>query len=112
MSDDLTLNKLLDGNVVYLYYWNMADPHGSILKQFCDKTILPGRNEKLSSSSVSGYSIGINSLLEIHVSKDKEVSNVKKFESSINVTEFLNYKDTQRIFLISIESIVTNAFFI
>ena len=105
MNDDFTQSKLMDGSAVFLNYWNMAEPSLTEVKKHYDLTILPGRNEELSSSSVSGYNIGINSLLTTKVSEDKNVSNTEKLEACVKVTEFLTSEKTQKFFFIKKESV-------
>jgi len=105
MGDDFTVSKLRDGSAVFINYWILSDPLASIIKENYDMTTLPGRNEELSAASISGYNIGINSLLATTHSEDENITNKEKLEACIKVTEFLNSKDTQKTFMIEGDSI-------
>ncbi len=105
MSDDFTTNKLFNGKAVFLNYWYLSEPSASNIKINYDMTILPGRNEELSSASINGYNIGINKLLETNASEDKDVSNAEKLEASIKVTEFFISKNLQKKFFVQKESV-------
>jgi len=63
-------------------------------------TILPGRNEELSSTSINGFNIGINRLLETDSSENEEISNAEKLEAAIKVVEFISSKNLQKEFFI------------
>jgi len=96
MSDEFSIAKLLDGNAVFLNYWIMIGGLGDEVKTHYDMTILPGRNEELSSASINGFNIGVNRLLEITESKDEDVSNAEKLEAAIKVAEFISSKNLQK----------------
>jgi len=105
MGDDFTVSKLQDGSAVFINYWILSDPLASIIKKNYDMTTLPGRNEELSAASISGYNIGINSLLATTHSEDENITNKEKLDACIKVAEFLNSKDTQKTFMINGDSI-------
>jgi len=94
MTDDYTYGKLFDGKAVFLNYWMMTGNISTEIKEHYDMTILPGRNEELSSASINGFNIGINKLLEI--TEPKSITNTEKLEAAIKVTEFLISKDLQK----------------
>jgi len=97
MSDSFTFNKLYDGKAVFLNYWIPGEPLASMVKKHYNMTILPGRNEELSSTSESGFNIGINRLLEITESNDKNVTNAEKLEAAVRVAEFITSKDFHKM---------------
>lgn len=105
MPDDFTQNKLKDGKAVFLNYWMLTGEISNALKQHYNMTILPGRNEDLSSTSVYGFNIGINSLLETTYSESDDVSNAEKLEAATKVVEYIVSKDLQKKYFIGGECI-------
>jgi len=105
MTNDFTLLKLKDRKTVFLNNWYLSNSNAEKIEKYYNITILPGRNEELSSTSVNGYNIGINSLLETKYSEDKNITNAEKLEASIKVTKFFISKNIQKKFFINRESI-------
>jgi len=107
MSDEFTLGKLLDGNAVFLNCWISAESLAKIIEIHYGMTILPGRNEELSSTSINGFNIGINSLLETKYSESDDVSNEEKLKAAIKVTEFITSNNFQKTLFINGDSIAS-----
>jgi len=96
MDDYYTINKLQDDTAVFLNYWNFPEPFASAIRAHYGMTILTGRNAEISASSISGYNIGINSLLETKASEEGKVSNTEKLKACIRLTEYLTSKEMQK----------------
>jgi len=86
MDDYYTINKLQDDTAVFLNYWNLPEPFASAIRVHNGMTILTGRNAEISASSISGYNIEINSLLETKASEEGNVPNTEKLKACIRLT--------------------------
>jgi len=96
MFDDYTINKLMDGKAVFLNYWILASKMAKEIERNYGMALLPGRNEELSSTSINGFNVGINKLLETKYSESGDVSNAEKLEAALKVTEYITSKDFQK----------------
>jgi len=100
MPDTFTINRFIDGNAVFLNYYITGEPFASYIKYHYEMTLLPGRNEELSTSSISGFNIGINRLLETIESESENVTNAEKLEAAIKVTKIISSKNFQKMLFI------------
>ena len=96
--------KLIDGSSIFLNYWILADPFASSISKIYDMSILPGSKENLSATSINGFNIGINNLLEdekTNDSKETGVTNNEKIKAAIEVVKFATSKDFQKLLFIN-----------
>jgi len=105
MPDDFSQDKLMNGKAVFLNYWMLTGEISTTSKILYGMTILPGRNEEVSSTSVYGFNIGINSLLETKYSESKDVSNAEKLDAAVKVVEYIVSRDLQKKYFLAGECI-------
>ncbi|ORY08501.1 hypothetical protein LY90DRAFT_519018 [Neocallimastix californiae] len=84
VENSFSINSLLNGNAIYLKYWYY--PHGDAYK----KSVLVGKNEGVSGSTIGGYNIGINKYIDY-----------KHKLAAIEVLKYFTSKEFQKNFTIA-----------
>ncbi|ORX50630.1 hypothetical protein BCR36DRAFT_289100, partial [Piromyces finnis] len=85
-NDDYTITELLLGTSIFLKFWILAEPYNSRVMSNYDISILPGYFKGVSTSSYSGFNMGIN----INI-KDKE-----KINAAVELIKYSVSKDIQK----------------
>jgi len=84
-----TIKKLTEDHSIFLNFWTTAEPYSSIISKNYNMAPLPGGKEGISATSVNGYNVGINSLIEnIEERRDAAIEVVKYITSKEMIKKY------------------------
>jgi len=86
-SETTTIKNLKENLSIFLKFWTTGEPYTSIIKKNYNMALIPGGKEGISASSVNGYNVGINAVLESF--------DVRR-EAALEVVKYITSKEKQK----------------